>query len=207
MRKVELDRNEDGRVVMPGTDLAGSNLRGANLRWAFLAEANLWRADLEGADLWGADLEGADLRGANLRGATLIEADLRSAVLYNADLRGACLRGAALRGAYLEGAIGIDEVPRAPFPGLAARVLEQITGHPESLNMDEWHSDCGTKHCFAGWAVTLAGEVGKAAEGRLKTGSAARLLLGGSGHPFGADDGDKVIPWLEARVKEEESDA
>jgi hypothetical protein len=69
--------------------------------------------------------------------------------------------------------------------------------------MGEWHSGCGTKHCFAGWAVALAGEVGKAAEGRLYTASAARLLLGGSEHPFVAEDGDKVIPWLEARVRED----
>jgi hypothetical protein len=73
--------------------------------------------------------------------------------------------------------------------------------------MDYWHSECGTKHCFAGWAVALAGEVGKASEGRLGTGSAARLLLGGSDHPFNEEDGDKVIPWLEARVREEGSDA
>jgi hypothetical protein len=73
--------------------------------------------------------------------------------------------------------------------------------------MRSWHSDCGTKHCFAGWAVTLAGEAGKAAEGRLETAPAARLLLGGSDHPFDEEDGGRVIPWLEARVAEEESDA
>jgi hypothetical protein len=197
MRKVDLVREDDGRVVMPGAalrgaDLRDADLRGANLRWAFLAEANLWRADLEGADL----------RGAELMGALLGRADL-----LGADLRGADLRGADLRDAHLRGAIGIDEVPRAPVPGLAARVLEQITGHLESLDMRSWHSDCGTKHCFAGWAVTLAGEAGKAAEKRLDTASAARFLLGGSEHPFESHEGDEVIPWLEARVKDEESDA
>ena len=177
MRKVDLVREDDGRVVMPG-----ENLRGADLREAVLEEAAL---------------EGADLGGANLS-----RSPKRSAIL-----EGANLRGANLRWANLEDAIGIDEVPRSPVPGLAARVLEQITGHPQLLYMAEWHSDCGTKHCFAGWAVTLAGEVGKAAEGRLGTASAARLLLGGSDHPFGEEDGDEVIPWLEARVAEEESNA
>ncbi len=187
MRKVELERDSDGRVVMPGADLPGADLRWASLR---------------GAKLTGAYLRGADLRGADLAGAGLAEADLRWA-----DLRGADLRGAEFRAADLEGAIGIDEVPRTPMPGLAARVLEQITGHPESLDMGEWHSGCGTKHCFAGWAVALAGEAGEAAEGRLGTASAASLLLGGSEHPFEGDGGDKVIPWLEARVREEESNA
>ncbi len=148
MRKVELERDEGGRVVMPVADLRGADLRGADLRGA----------DLRWADLWWADLEGA---------------------------------------------IGIDEVPRGPVTGLAARVLEQITGHPESLDMDEWHSDCGTKHCFAGWAVTLAGEAGEAAEGRLGTASAASILLGGSEHPFEGDGDDRVIPWLKARVRED----
>jgi len=177
MRRVELKRDSDGWVVMPGADLHAADLRGA---------------DLEGADLSRANLSGADLSRANLSGA---------------DLRGAHLEGADLEGAYLEGAIGIDGVPSAHIPGLAARVLKQIKGHPESLDMRSWHSDCGTKHCFAGWAVTLSGEAGRAAERRLETAAAASLLLGGSEHPFGPYEGDKVIPWLEARVEEEREDA
>ena len=207
MSKVELDRDDDGRVVMPGANLRGAKLRGADLLGADLREAKLCGANLRGADLWCADLWRADLREANLYGADLTRADLYGARLRGADLREADLEDSYFREAYLEGAIGIDEVPRGPVPGLAARVLEQITGHPESLDMDSWHSDCGTKHCFAGWAVTLSGEAGGAAEKRLGTDSAARLLLGGSGHPFGSHEGDMVIPWLEARVKEEESNA
>ncbi len=50
-RKVELDRNEDGRVVMPEADLSGADLRGADLYKADLRGANLKQAYLEGADL------------------------------------------------------------------------------------------------------------------------------------------------------------
>ena len=222
MRKVDLRRDNNGRVVMPGADLQGANLRheslqGADLRGADLRDARLWSANLRAANLRGSDLRKANLRSAKLNEANLQEADLREADLQWANLREADLQGADFRGALLQhadlagadprGAIGIGEFPGTPVPGLAARVLEQITGHPESLGMDYWHSDCGTKHCFAGWAVALAGEAGEAAEGRLGTASAARLLLGGSEPPFDYDEGDRVIPWLEARVAEEESNA
>jgi hypothetical protein len=57
-----------------------------------------------------------------------------------------------------------------------------------------WHSECNTQHCVAGWAVRLAGDVGAAAEERLGTATAARLLLGGEDHPFG--EFDDPLPWL-----------
>jgi len=91
-------------------------------------------------------------------------------------------------------------------PGLVARVLEGVRRHPDPLYMDYCRRNigCETRHCFSWRAVKLAGEAGKAAEERLGTTSAAALLLGGSDHPFGTAYREKVIPWLEARVKEEE---
>lgn len=42
---------------------------------------------------------------------------------------------------------------------LANRVLEQIEAHPETWDQSEWacfsDNECGTSHCFAGWAVML----------------------------------------------------
>jgi len=205
-------------AYLSGAYLSGADLRGAYLRGAYLCDADLRGAylsvaDLRGADLCRADLSGAYLGGAYLRGAYLSGAYLSGAYLSGADLRGAYLRGAYLSGADLRGAdlygadltdaVGVDDAPRAPIPGLAARVLRQITEHPESWRQEVWHSDCGTAHCCAGWAVTLAGEAGKLAEARMGTASAARLLLGGDGHPFGEDDRKSVIPWLQARVAEE----
>lgn len=36
-------------------------------------------------------------------------------------------------------------------------VLDQIKAHPESWDQSCYHTLCGTKHCFAGWAEILAG--------------------------------------------------
>jgi hypothetical protein len=38
------------------------------------------------------------------------------------------------------------------------KVLDQIEKHPETWDQESWHSDCETKHCFAGWSQMLAGE-------------------------------------------------
>jgi hypothetical protein len=164
-------------------DLIGANLRGADLRGAGLRGADLIGADLRGADLIGADLRGADLTGADLTSANLTDANLTDADLTSADLTDA---------------VGVDDVPTAPIPGLAAAVLQQIERHPETHDQSMWHSACNTKHCVAGWAVQLAGDVGAAAEERLCTATAARLLLGGEDHPFG--EFDDPLPWLRERA-------
>jgi len=95
-------------------------------------------------------------------------------------------------------------VPRAPDRTLPGRVLAQLRAHPETWDQESWHSECGTTHCCAGWAVVLAGDAGAVAERRLGTAAAAKLLLGGGNHPFGCFDRDRVIPWLEARAAEAE---
>ena len=41
--------------------------------------------------------------------------------------------------------------------------------------MAEWHT-CDTTHCRAGWVVALAGDDGKALEGRIGTPAAATLI-------------------------------
>lgn len=37
-------------------------------------------------------------------------------------------------------------------------VLDTIKATPENWKQDEWHTECGTKHCFFGWAQVLAGK-------------------------------------------------
>ena len=156
--------------TLTGADLRAANLRGANLRGADLAGANLRGADLSGADLTGADLTGADLTGANLRGADLSGADLSGADLSGADLRGADLRGANLRG--VAAALGIDLDNTLP-----ARIVAQVEAHPESHDQSIWHSNCGTRHCIAGFATHLSGELGKYLDKQLGIATAATLLL------------------------------
>ncbi len=40
---------------------------------------------------------------------------------------------------------------------LAKAVINQILKAPETWEQKNWHSSCGTKHCFAGWAQILGG--------------------------------------------------
>lgn len=40
---------------------------------------------------------------------------------------------------------------------LYKRILTQIKTHPETWDQTWWHGECGTTHCFAGWAEAFAG--------------------------------------------------
>jgi len=155
------------------------------------ADAEASRADLSGADLSGADLSdavlrGADLSAADLRGAALRDADLRGAVLRGADLSGADLSGADLSGADLRGAV----LPPVPVvPDIDKQILAAVTANPELFDMGSWHGEasCGTAHCRAGWAITLAGEAGKKLEQEVGSACAGSLI-------YAASRPDKPIP-------------
>ena len=140
---------------LSGADLSGANLSRTNLRWA-----NLSGADLSGANLSGADLSGADLSGADLSRANLSRADLSRANLGEANLGEANLSGADLR----------DWV----VPSLNRKILAAI-GDGGTVDMSDWHK-CETTHCRAGWAVHLAGAVGRTLEFCLGTNAAAALI-------------------------------
>lgn len=50
------------------------------------------------------------------------------------------------------------EPPRTPNVELLKRTLAHIETDPEHWSQDVWAEkvpECGTKHCFGGWAVTL----------------------------------------------------
>ena len=144
------------------------------------------RADLRGADLRGADLRGADLSGADLRWADLSGADLRGVDLSGADLRGAELRGVELR-------LSVQN----PDPDLIKKVAEAaLSGN---LDMDTWHSECGTAHCIAGWAVTLHPE-GKGLEEKSSSYLAGRLLLGDEAAEHFFDDNETALEWLKTKL-------
>jgi hypothetical protein len=169
-------------------DLVGADLAGAHLAGADLVGANLAYADLVGADLVDANLAGADLGGANLAGANLVDADLGGADLAGANLADVDLAGADLVDARNVPASVQATSPAEPYVRMAdaktraermqrfrernpevpviealdAKILAAVTswGH---LDMSSWHK-CKTTHCRAGWAITLAGEAGKALE-------------------------------------------
>ena len=38
-------------------------------------------------------------------------------------------------------------------------VLDKIKAEPHLWDQDHWHSFCGTRHCFAGWAQVMSGNL------------------------------------------------
>jgi uncharacterized protein YjbI with pentapeptide repeats len=180
---MDMTREEIAEVVrLHGLWLKGEPAgRKANLSGADLSEADLTWADLSGADLRRADLSGADLREADLSKARLTGADLSEANMSKARLIGAGLRKARLSGADLTGAdlIGADlsgaDLPEAPLvSNLDGQILAAIAAGG-ALDMASWHA-CGTTHCRAGWAITLAGEAGRELEHRLGPNVAGALI-------------------------------
>ena len=129
---------------------------------AVVAGADLTGADLTGARLTDADLTGARLTGARLTGARLTDADLTDADLTDADLTGARLTDLGF------------EIP--VVADLDRKVAAAVGDGGEHLDMGHWHHACGTTHCRAGWAITLAGEAGKVLEQRVGPSVAGALI-------------------------------
>ena len=198
------------RAVLIDADLAGAVLTGADLRGAVLRGAVLIDADLAGAVLIDADLAGAvlrwtvlrkaDLRKAVLAGANLAGADLAGANLAGADLREADLREANLAGADLAGVIGLPIVEDAPQRLRAVAIA--ILANPGALDMTRWHSECGTAHCLAGWAIHQAGPLGRVLEELQGPAMAGRILLGHEAADRFCQSNAEVLDWLQTIAAE-----
>jgi uncharacterized protein YjbI with pentapeptide repeats len=172
-----------------------ANLSGANLSGANLSDANLSDADLSSANLSGANLCGANLCGANLSGANLSDANLSDADLSSANLSGANLSGAILSGA--KGLpIAADHLQR-----LRAVASEVLSNH-QNLDMKNWHNDCGTAHCLAGWAIHQAGTLGEVLEKLHGPYMAGLLLLGADAAAHFYDSNEEAIEWLQSVAQE-----
>jgi hypothetical protein len=155
-----------------------ADLSGANLR-----EANLRASDLRGANLSGSDLSGSDLSGSDLSWANLCEADLREADLREANLCGSDLP------------IHPDAQQRLQA------VARQVLAQPEHLQMTAWHSECGTAHCLAGWAIHQAGDLGRQLEADHGPAVAGLLLLGTEASQHFFDDNATALQWLQSVVE------
>jgi hypothetical protein len=157
-------------------------------------ERNFEEAKLSGANLFGANLFGANLAKADLSGANLAEANLAKANLAKANLSGANLFGANLAKADLSGVIGLlvasDHGQR--LAQVASAALE-----PSALSMSDWHA-CATTHCIAGWAIHLAGELGRLLEQTLGSEIAGLYLLGPEAHSHFFDTDEKAREFLQS---------
>ena len=60
-----------------------------------------------------------------------------------------------------------------------AAILAAIEAPGHALDMKMWHT-CGTTHCRAGWAITLAGEAGAALERAIGSAAAGTLIYAAS---------------------------
>ena len=185
---------------LSGAILCGADLSGVNLSGAILCGANLSDADLSGANLYSANLCGANLSDANLRGANLCGAILYSANLRGANLRGVNLSDAILSGADLSGAKGLP-IAADHLQRLRA-VANEVLANPARLQMTAWHSDCGTTHCLAGWAIHHAGPIGKVLEQLHGPYMAGLLLLGVDAAEHFHDSNDDAINWLRSIAQE-----
>jgi uncharacterized protein YjbI with pentapeptide repeats len=173
------------RANLSDANLSGANLSGANLSGANLSGANLSGANLSGANLSGANLSGANLRYANLSGANLSGANLRYANLSDIDLRGA------------------NGLPIAADAQQRLRaVASHVLAHPQILQMKIWHSECGTTHCLAGWAIHQAGTLGEVLEKLHGSHMAGLLLLGANAAAHFYDSNDDAIAWLQSVAQE-----
>ncbi|MEM6477243.1 MAG: hypothetical protein AAF687_13880, partial [Pseudomonadota bacterium] len=74
-------------------------------------------------------------------------------------------------------------------PELLGRVAAAVLAEPHRLKMDSWH--CGTSHCIAGWAETLA-DIPKG-QGRH---SAGLILLGREAASHFYDSNKDALAWL-----------
>lgn len=128
---------------------------------------------------------------ANLRFANLQSADLQDANLQSADLRFADLQGANLQSAEF------SDLPERPKD-----LLQQIAvaAHKtDGLEMGSWHT-CDTRHCVAGWVITLT-PGGKELEERTSPDTAGRLLAPELAHLF-YEDNDTALEELKKYLPE-----
>ena len=124
--------------------------------------------------------------GSEGEGAYLSEANLSEANLSGANLRGADLSGA-----------NIDYQIQ---PNLLKEIAETVIKTPESLQMNAWHSECGTAHCVAGWACAL-NPVAAKLEKELGTEIAGLLTLGPDVADHFYSDNDEALEYLKTAIE------
>ena len=75
---------------------------------------------------------------------------------------------------------------------------EALSENACNLNMSTWH--CGTSHCLAGWATTIA-EKGKELEVKYGSYLAGEMLLGKKWSQHFYSDNESVIKLLQAELE------
>ena len=75
------------------------------------------------------------------------------------------------------------------------RIKKIVLNNPEKLHQSDWHSECGTSHCIAGWLCTL-NEKARQLEEKTTTEFAGCALLSDYAHLFHKSD-EEVLQFLQ----------
>jgi hypothetical protein len=83
-------------------------------------------------------------------------------------------------------------------------IADIVCTQPERLQMDNWHSECGTAHCIAGWADHLAGSPKYSAvflDNHVEFSSipwkTGQIMLGHEATDYFYTDKDTALEWLQ----------
>lgn len=86
---------------------------------------------------------------------TILESNIFSETIEDTDFREASLKKNDFMAAYPQGFI-IPPIEVQLVPDIGKQILNEVRSRGlKSLNMCNWHSDCGTAHCIAGWVAVL----------------------------------------------------
>ena len=183
-------------AIKARANLADANLAGANLADANLADANLAGAYLADANLADANLAGArnmpDISAQAIGPAVSAEqaAQERRLPRWEREQR----RAQRFRA----------RNPEVPVVEAIDSAILQAVEHGGTLDMSRWHG-CGTTHCRAGWAITLAGDAGAQLELTLGPAVAGLMIyLASAGYsPHFYADTSRALEDIKARAAEQ----
>jgi len=91
---------------------------------------------------------------------------------------------------------------------LLVRVAKRVFRNQSKFDMHNWHSECGTQHCLAGWAFVLAKHQYATPEGYRwqwadLIGFVGKDLLGEEAHShFFEEDNKKALAFLKGVLNE-----
>lgn len=171
---IEIKNKHTGEIIHK---VEADTLRGIDLSYGYFAYADLKNLDFAGALLKNINFFNADLSGAILKDADVSYSDFSHANMSDVDLRGANMRYTTISKENINGIKFGSEVPI--IEKIDAKILEAIRQECNQLDMHDWHT-CGTTHCRGGWAIFLAGDAGKALEGKFGAPVAAELIYAAS---------------------------
>lgn len=114
-----------------------------------------------------------------LRHVTIKHTNLFGVEMARVDMSDVTLRDTGMEGVAMTD-VTFEGIPLPVVPNIDKVILDLIEKNLAHLDMNTWHSKCGTAHCRAGFAVKLAGKAGTYLELQVGTYLAGCFVYGGS---------------------------